>query len=71
MFSPRSWKRIPPHCLDELIDVGFYPPFSAQAAESEEPTLPLDGSFTPLPSLAALGQAHQPPQALWPLSDFT
>ena len=68
LFSPRSWKRIPPHCLDELIEAGFYPPFSAQDAESEETALPLEGSFTPLPSLAALGQAHQPSQALWPLS---
>ena len=68
LFSPRSWKRIPPHCLDELIEAGFYPPFSAQDAESEETALPLEGPFTPLPSLAALGQAHQPSQALWPLS---
>ena len=68
LFSPRSWKRIPPHCLDELIEAGFYPPYSAQDAESEETALPLEGSFTPLPSLAALGQAHQPLQALWPLS---
>ena len=68
LFSPRSWKRIPAHCLDELIEVGFYPLFSAQNAESEETALLLDGSFTPLPSLAALGQAHQPSQALWPLS---
>ena len=57
--------------LPIAIDVEFYPPFSAQIAESEETAqtaLPLDGSFTPLPSLAALGQAHQPSQALWPLS---
>ena len=46
LFSPRSWKRFPPpHCLDELIDVGFCPPFSAQDAESKETALPLDGSL--------------------------
>ena len=38
--------------------LGFYPPFSAQDAESKETALPLDRSFTPLPSLAALGQAQ-------------
>ena len=42
--------------------------FSAQDAESKETAVPRDGSFTHLPSLAALGQAHQPFQALWPLS---
>ena len=69
LCSPlEAGKGYPPHCLDVLIDVGFYPAFSAQSAESEETALPLDGSFTPLPSLAALGQAHQPLQALWPLS---
>ena len=25
LFSPRSWKRIPPHALTELADVGFHP----------------------------------------------
>ena len=28
LFSPRSWKRIPPHALTELADVGFHPPNS-------------------------------------------
>ena len=68
LFSSRGWKRLLPHSTDELIDVGFYPPFSAQDAGSNETALPLDGSFTPLPSLAALGPAHQPSEALWPSS---
>ena len=25
LFTPRSWKRIPAHCLDELIELGFLP----------------------------------------------
>ena len=29
LFSPRSWKRIPPHALTELADVGFHPSISA------------------------------------------
>ena len=29
LFSPRSWKKIAPHALSELQDVGFYPPRSA------------------------------------------
>ena len=49
-------------------NVGFYPPFAAQDVESKETALPLEGSSTPLPSMAALSQAHQPSQALWPLS---
>ena len=27
LFSPRAWKRLPPHSLVELADIGFYPPF--------------------------------------------
>ena len=37
LFSPRSWKRIPPHALIELADVGFHPPISAMRAEHQEP----------------------------------
>ena len=36
LFSPRSWKRIPPHALTELADVGFHPPISAMRAEVPE-----------------------------------
>ena len=36
LFSPRSWKRIPPHALTELADVGFHPPISAMRAEQQE-----------------------------------
>ena len=24
LFTPKSWKRLPPHCLDDLIDIGLY-----------------------------------------------
>ena len=37
LFSPRSWKRIPPHALTELADVGFHPPITAMRAEGTEP----------------------------------
>ena len=37
LFSPRSWKRIPPQALTELADVGFHPPISAMRAEVPEP----------------------------------
>ena len=42
LFSPRSWKRIPPHALTELADVGFHPPITAMRAEVPEPEV-LDG----------------------------
>ena len=29
LFTPKSWKRLTPNCIDELIDIGFYPPHSA------------------------------------------
>ena len=32
LFSPRSWKRIPPHALTELADVGFHPPNHSYAS---------------------------------------
>ena len=37
LFSPRSWKAIPPHALTELADAGFHPPISAMRAELLEP----------------------------------
>ena len=37
VFSPRSWKRIPPHALTELADCrGFTPPISAMRAKQQE-----------------------------------
>ena len=53
LVTPRSWKKLPAHCLDELIEIGFYPPLSAQVAEAKATVLPVAGSSTPLPSLAA------------------
>ena len=67
LFTPRSWKRLPAHCLDELIEFGFYPPLSAQVAEAEATALPVAGSSTPLPSLAALTLADEPLQSPWAL----
>ena len=45
LFSPRSWRRIPIHALNELQDVGFYPPRSAghieaRPAEVGDPEIP-------------------------------
>ena len=37
LFSPRSWKKIPPHALTELADVRFRTPLSAMRAEKQEP----------------------------------
>ena len=64
LFTPRSWKKLPAHCLDELIKIGFYPPLSAQVAEAKATAPPVAGSSTPLPSLAALTQADEPYKAL-------
>ena len=30
---PRGWKKLSPPSIEELADIGFFPPFSAQAAE--------------------------------------
>ena len=37
LFSPRSWKRIPPHALCELQDLGFHPPRAAGAMSLDQP----------------------------------
>ena len=37
LFSPRSWKRIPPHALCELQDLGFHPPRAAGAMLLDQP----------------------------------
>ena len=39
LFSPRSWKRTPPHALTELADVGFHPPISAMREVPEPEAL--------------------------------
>ena len=64
LFSPKNWKKLPSHCLDELIDIGFYPPLSAQSAEASATAadavataLPVAAPPSPLPSLAVLSQA--------------
>ena len=37
LFSPRSWKRIPPDALTQIADVGSHPPVSAVRDELPEP----------------------------------
>ena len=37
LFSPRAWKRIPPHALSELQDLGFIPPRAAGAMMLDQP----------------------------------
>ena len=37
LFSPRSWKRIPPHALCELQDLGFHPLRAAGAMSLDQP----------------------------------
>ena len=39
LFSPRAWKRIPPHALCELQDLGFFPPRSAGAMMLDLPEI--------------------------------
>ena len=50
LFSPKGWKKLLPHSIEELADIGFFPPLSAQAAEA-----PATADHCPpslLPSLA-------------------
>ena len=39
LFTPRAWKRIPPHALCELQDLGFLPPRSAGAMMLDQPEI--------------------------------
>ena len=58
-----------PHGLDELEDVEVLPSFSAQVAESEETVPSLDpGLESRIYDGRLFTQAHQPTEALWPLS---
>ena len=41
LFTPKNWRRIPVHFLEELIDTGFYPPYLAQSAEASADALRL------------------------------
>ena len=51
-FAPKSWKRIPSHSLEELMEIGFFPPFMTQVAEAEATALPVEGSHISSSSLA-------------------
>ena len=40
LFTSRTWKRIlPSHSLEELMEIGFFPPFMTQSAEATAPAL--------------------------------
>ena len=60
LFSPKGWKKLSPQCIDELSEVGFNPPLSAQAAIASANALPALVSSQPLPPLAALAPAQGP-----------
>ena len=64
LFTPRSWKKSPAHCLDELIEIGLYPPLSAQVAEAEASALPVAVTLLSLPWLT---QADKPLLSPWAL----
>ena len=52
LFTPKGLKKLPPRSVEELADIGFFPPLSAQAAEA-----PPTADHCPpclLPSLAVL-----------------
>ena len=39
LLTPKNWRRIPAHFLEELVDTGFYPPYLAQNAEASADAL--------------------------------
>ena len=49
LFSPKGWRKMPPQCLDELGEVGFFPPLATHAAEADATALPF-GHSTEVPS---------------------
>ena len=51
LFSPKSWRKLPAHSIDELIDIGFFPPFPAQVADAEATVL-LEAAAPALPRAA-------------------
>ena len=34
LFTPKGWKKLTHNCMDELIDVGFYPPHTALSTDA-------------------------------------
>ena len=40
LFTPKIWKRLTPQNLDELCELGFSPPMSAQDAEASATAVP-------------------------------
>ena len=52
-LTPRNWKRIPPHCLGELMEIGFCPPFMTLTAEASATALHVGRSPSSSPTLAA------------------
>ena len=49
LFSPNGWRKMPPQCLDELGEVGFFPLLATHAAEADATALPF-GHSTEVPS---------------------
>ena len=41
LFTPKNWKRLPPHCLDDLVDIGFCPPLELHPRCRQRLPLPL------------------------------
>ena len=39
LFTPKNKRRIPAHFLEELVDIGFYPPYLAQHADASADAL--------------------------------
>ena len=54
LFTPKFWKRLTPQNLDELCELGFSPPTSAQDAEASATALPDVAVPSSLPFLAVV-----------------
>ena len=63
LLSPRAWKRIPPHALCEIQDLGFFPPRSAGAMMLDQPEIDRTLGDTPQAGSKILGDLGDTPQA--------
>ena len=62
LFSPRAWKRIPPHALCELQDLGFHPPRAAGAMLLDQPKVERTQDGIPQEGSKILGDLGDIPQ---------
>ena len=53
LLASKSLKRIPSHCSEEFMEIGFYLPFMTQVAEGPATTFPVGVSPNSSPFLAA------------------